>query len=99
MGEGASPLIPNQLRGVSACRSARRGSEGLQVAEATGDIHIFQAEMCTPKFHAEGLGLGLEDQYFLFDGDSAHHGFSKPAGYLGMGKLGMGQGLCSATHA
>ena len=30
---------------------------------------------------------------------SAHHGFSKPAGYLGMGKLGMGQGLCSATHA
>ena len=34
-----------------------------------GDVHILQVETHTPKFRAEGFGLGLEHGYFLFNGE------------------------------
>ena len=69
-GEGASPLIADGFgRGVIAIAAATGGGrgEGLQVAEATGDIRIFQAETRTPKLRAQGFGLGLESGDLLFD--------------------------------
>ena len=68
-GKGASPLIADGLRGVSARSSARGRGQGLQVAEVMGDVCVLQAEMHTPKFGTEGLQLGLESGDLLFDGE------------------------------
>ena len=48
---------------------AGSGGECLQVAEATWDVRIFQAEMHMPKFRTEGFGLVLEHGYLLFNGE------------------------------
>ena len=69
MGNGTSLLIADGFWGVSMQASTGGGGEGLEVAEATGDVCIFQAEMRTPKFCAEGFGLGLKHGYLLFDGE------------------------------
>ena len=54
-GEGASPLIADGFGGgfvaIAATTGGGRG-ESLQVAEATGDVRIFQAETRTPKLRA-----------------------------------------------
>ena len=47
MGEGVSPLITDRLGGgviAIATVTGRGGSEGLQIAEATGDVGVLQAE-------------------------------------------------------
>ena len=55
MGEGTSPLVTDGLgRGVIAIAAATGGGRGesLQVAEASGDVRILQAETRTPKLRA-----------------------------------------------
>ena len=54
-GEGASPLITDGFGGgviaITATTGGGRG-KGLQIAEATGDVRILQAETRTPKLRA-----------------------------------------------
>ena len=55
MGEGASPLIADGFGGVSTQISSGGGCQGLQVAEAIGDVCVLQAKTCMPKFRTKGL--------------------------------------------
>ena len=54
-GESASSLVTEGFGGrvvAVVTASCGGGSQGLQIAETTGDIHILQVEMRTPKLHA-----------------------------------------------
>ena len=60
-GKDVSPLVANQLRGVSVCGSIEGRGEGLQVTEMVGNVHILQVETHMPKsaFNKEFVAHGI----------------------------------------